>query len=113
MTAPAPLASATPRELAALGCYWLDLRCLRTATGRAATERIEVSAEGYTITRVTPDVTSSDDAHDTSSTSSTSNASDTYTVEQYTLPHGFSGGRARVTVSTARPRPRLTIEEAL
>lgn len=94
MTAPTstPLASATPRDLAALGCYWLDLWCLRSP--RAATERIEVSAEGYTITRVTPDEDS------TNSTSST-----------YTLPHGFSGGRARVTVSTARPR--FTIEEAL
>lgn len=90
-----PLANATPRELAALGCYWLDLWCLRSPRSkRAATERIEVSAEGYTITRVTPDE---------DSTSST-----------YTLPHGFSGGRARVRVpQQARARERVRIEESL
>lgn len=93
-----PLASATPRELAALGCYWLDLWCLRSP--RAATERIEVSAEGYTITRVTPDEDSPDGANSTR------------TVERYMLPHGFSGGRERVRVETRR-RDRVRIEEAL
>lgn len=91
------LASATLRELVALGCYWLDLWCLRTATGRSTIERIEVSAEGYTITRVTPD-------EDTTSS--------TRTVERYTLPHGFSGGRERVKVQKHERAP-LTIEEAL
>lgn len=89
------LASATLRELAAFGCYWLDLWCLRSP--RAATERIEVSAEGYTITRVTPD-------EDTTSS--------TRTVERYMLPHGVSGGRERVRVETRR-RDRVRIEEAL
>lgn len=64
---------ATPRALAALGCRWLDLWCLRSP--RATIAYIEVSAEGYTIAY-----------HDG-------------TAQR--LAHGWSGGTARVTAEDA------------